>query len=84
MDKKAEWWINECGGVLCSNCGAFHDDYYGEPAPDSCPRCNSKMTVNNEMYVHKEGRLSLIHSSYYIDENEYPDWLLNSRKKYTT
>lgn len=79
MNKTAEWWINECGGVSCSNCGLFHDDYY-EPAPDKCERCGSKMTTNNKIYIHKEYRLSYLYSSHYIDESEYPDWLLKLRK----
>lgn len=27
----AEWWTNECGGMFCSNCGHFHDDYFEHP-----------------------------------------------------
>ena len=72
---KAEWWTNECGGVLCSNCGLFHDDHFG-PAPSTCPICGSRMTANDEMYVHNDYRLSTIHSNHYIDKSEYPSWLL--------
>lgn len=80
MSANAEWWINECGGVFCSNCGLYFDDYY-EPAPETCPKCNSQMTEDTEMYVHKELRLSRLRSCNYIDENEYPDWLLKVKNE---
>ena len=82
MDRIAEWWTNECGGVFCSHCGLFFDDYY-EPAPNQCEKCGSKMTTDNDMYVDKEYRLSRICSSHYIDESKYPNWLLKLRKEHT-
>lgn len=73
--KAAQWWINECGGVLCSNCGLFFDDYY-EPVPDRCERCGAKMYPNGEVYVDKEYRLSYMISAEYLDKSEYPEWVL--------
>ena len=81
-NRAAEWWVAECGGVFCSNCGLFFDDYYGS-APNQCTCCGLQMTTNNEMYVHKEYRLSRIRSINYVEESEYPDWLLKLRRKYT-
>lgn len=81
MDRTAEWWTNECGGIFCSSCGLFFDDYYGPP-PNQGEKCGSKMTTDNDMYVHKEYRLSRTHSVHYIDESEYPAWLLEQRLEY--
>lgn len=81
MNKTAEWWINECGGVFCSDCGLYYDDYY-EAAPNQCPKCNKKMYANSENYVHKNFRLSSLYSCEYKDESEYPQWLLELRNKY--
>lgn len=78
--KTAEWWINECGGVFCSNCGLYHDDYY-EPAPDKCEKCGSTMSSNTEIYVDNYYRLSCINSTRYFDDNKCPDWLLKKRKE---
>jgi hypothetical protein len=75
MGHKGEWWPNECGGMVCSNCGTWHDDYYGENPPDVCPKCKSIMTINEDIYVHKELRISRKFDAYYIDESEYPEWL---------
>lgn len=77
----AEWWSNECGGVYCSNCGYFHDDYM-EPAPNQCEKCGSEMWYNMDMTVDKEYRLSSIHDLYYKELDECPEWLLKLRKEY--
>ena len=78
----AQWWINECGGVYCSHCGEFHDDYC-IPAPDTCPCCGSLMTPNEKhMIVDNKYRLSSCDSIYYLDEAEYPGWLLALRHEY--
>ena len=78
--KTAQWWINECGGVLCSNCGLFFDDYY-ENAPNECERCGSKMYHNCEVYIDKEHRLSYFTSGKYLKESKYPEWVLKLRNK---
>ena len=78
----AEWWINECGGYLCSNCGCFHDDYFGDELPDHCPKCNSKMFKSESMIVSKHYRLTLTFIDYYLDDNRHPQWLLDLRNKY--
>lgn len=80
MPNNSEWWTNECGGMFCSNCGHFHDDYFEHP-PSICPECKSYMITHDEMYVDKDYRLSSIHSGYYIDESEYPNWLLKLKKE---
>lgn len=78
---RAEWWTCECGGVICSKCGWYYDDYY-TPAPPRCGDCRSVMNENTEMYVHKEWRLSRLGHSRYIDEEECPEWLRNRRKEF--
>lgn len=75
ISKNAEWWTNECGGMFCSNCGHFHDDYFERP-PILCPECKSHMITHDEMYIDKGYRLWSVHSTHCIDESEYPDWLL--------
>ena len=80
MNKTAQWWVNECGGVLCSNCGIFFDDYY-ESAPDECEKCGAKMYPNGEVYVDRKGRLSYMISDKRLDESEYPEWALKLRNK---
>ena len=76
----AEWWSNECGGVFCSNCGYFHDDYW-DPAPKQCQKCGSIMSYNLAMTVDKEYRLSALNDLYYKEEDECPEWLLELRKE---
>ena len=78
--KTAEWWVSEFGGVFCSKCGQFYDDYYGE-LPKRCERCGLNMTNNNDTIVDKEYRLSHIGCNHYVDECEYPTWLLRFRNK---
>lgn len=75
----AEWWANECGGVYCSNCGLFHDDAFENP-PIKCPNCCLDMTEDTDIMVHRDYRLSHIYESTYINEAEYPEWLLKFRK----
>lgn len=79
--KKAEWWINECGGVLCSNCGYFHDDYYYDP-PKQCPSCGLEITNDSDIIIDNYYRMSKLHSAFFMDEKEYPEWLLNLKEKY--
>jgi hypothetical protein len=81
MRKTAEWWTNECGGVFCSHCGAYFDDYYVD-APKRCDKCGSIMSYDSDMVVYKDYRLSRIFDDDYMDESEYPDWLLRLRQKY--
>ncbi len=80
MRNTAAWWGNDDGGVFCSHCGLFHDDYL-EPAPDQCKQCGSKMSDYSEIMVDRYYRLSYIHSCRYIDERLYPDWLLELRRR---
>lgn len=75
--KRAEWWSAEDGGVFCSNCGLFFDDYY-EPAPDQCEKCGSIMNENLEPTVWRDYHLSL-EGVKYAHETEYPEWLLKLR-----
>ena len=80
--KVAEWWANEDGGVFCSNCGLFFDDIY-ESAPKICERCHCTMIDNMDAMVWRNGRLSL-EDIEYVDESEYPEWLLELRKNEET
>lgn len=78
MALKAEWWLNDDDGKYCSNCGLFFDDYW-ENAPSRCPKCDSIMSTNSDMMVERKFRLSK--NCEYLDEEEYPDWLLKLRKE---
>lgn len=80
MNKAAEWWTAEDGGVFCSNCGLFFDDFY-EPAPDQCKRCGSIMSENFNTMVWRDYHLSLDKNKY-AQETEYPEWLLKFRNEY--
>lgn len=72
--RKAEWWINEDGGLLCSKCGYFFDDAFGESLPDTCPKCKAEMNgVNEESEVDRNGRL--LFNGRYAEEKYVPSWL---------
>ena len=81
MSGNAEWWINECGGVFCSKCGLYHDDYF-EKIPDICPSCGSLMTEDTKTMVYMDYTLSSDDIDYYLYESEYPEWLLQLRQNY--
>lgn len=71
----AEWWNNDDGGVFCSNCGNFYDDYWDEP-PSRCDKCFSDMSKNYKINIDREYRMSISGNPCYVDEQYYPDWLL--------
>lgn len=80
ITKRAEWWSAEDGGVFCSNCGLFFDDYY-ELAPNQCEKCGSIMNENLNPTVWRDYHLSL-DGVKYAYETEYPEWLLKLRNEY--
>lgn len=81
LNRTAKWWAYECGGVFCSYCGLFYDDYY-KSVPSKCEKCDSTMTNDSKMIIDKDYRLSHTFSNHYVEEREYPDWLLELRNEH--
>lgn len=80
MPNEAEWWLCEGGGLICSHCGCFFDEDFGEPRPTRCKKCNFKMTgVNMEYEIDTSGKLVI--GLRYAKEDEIPRWLKEEQRK---